>query len=71
MMHEGGLTWDDRDGIPTASLSPKFCSPGIERYNRVGEPKGCLRLYSRIMKAHRLDDALLVTLFPMSLNRVA
>ena len=33
MIHEGGLTWDDRDGIPKASLPLKFCMPNIERYS--------------------------------------
>ena len=35
----GGLTWDGRDGISTASLPPKFCMPNIERYSKVGDPK--------------------------------
>ena len=71
MIHEGGLTWDDRDGIPKASLPLKFRMPNIERYSWVGDPKGHLRLYFHIMRAHGFDDTQLVALFPMSLNRVA
>ena len=65
------MTWDDRDGIPTASLPAKFCMPDIERYSGIGCPKIHLRLYSTIMRAHRIDDAQLVALFPMSLSGVA
>ena len=48
----GGL---DRDDIRTTNLSPKFRMANIERYSKVGDPKGHLRLYSHIMRAHRLD----------------
>ena len=70
MIYEGGLTWDDIDGIMTSSLLPKFRMPDIERYSGVGDLKGHLRLYSRIMRAHRLDDTQLVALFPKSLSGV-
>ena len=30
-LQDGGLTWDDRDGIPTTSLPTKFRMPNIER----------------------------------------
>ena len=52
MIHEGELPWDDKDSILVASLSLKFHMPDIERYIRVGDLKGHLRLYSRIMRAH-------------------
>ena len=42
--------------------------PDIERYNGIGCPKIHLRLYSTIMRAHGIDDAQLVALFPMSLS---
>ncbi|RVW63359.1 hypothetical protein CK203_060591 [Vitis vinifera] len=47
-LQDGGLTWDDRDGIPIH-----------------------LRLYSTVMRAHGIDDAQLVALFPMSLSGAA
>ncbi|WJZ98511.1 hypothetical protein VitviT2T_017027 [Vitis vinifera] len=59
------------DGIPAASLPAKFRMPNIEHYSRIGCPKIHLRLYSTVMKAHGIDDAQLVALFPMSLSGAA
>ena len=70
-LQDGGLTWDDRDGIPAASLPTKFRMPDIERYSGIGCPKIHLRLYSTVMRAHGIDDAQLVALFPMSLSGAA
>ncbi|RVW62483.1 hypothetical protein CK203_063902 [Vitis vinifera] len=70
-LQDGGLTWDDRDGIPAASLPAKFRMPDIERYSGIGCPKIHLRLYSTVMRAHGIDDAQLVALFPMSLSGTA
>nr|CAN66435.1 hypothetical protein VITISV_028237 [Vitis vinifera] len=70
-LQDRGLTWDDRDGILAASLPAKFCMPDIERYSRIGYPKTHLRLYSIVMRAHRIDDSQLVALFPMSLRGAA
>ena len=55
-LQDGGLTWDDRDGIPAASLPAKFCMPDIECYNGIGCPKIQWRLYSTVMRAHGIDD---------------
>ncbi|XP_034688183.1 uncharacterized protein LOC117916338 [Vitis riparia] len=70
-LQDGGLTWDDKDGIPAASLPAKFRMPDIERYSRIGCPKIHLRLFSTVMGAHGIDDAQLVALFPMSLSGAA
>ena len=70
-LQDGGLAWDDRDGIPAASLPAKFCMPDIEHNSGIGYPKIPLRLYSTVMRAHRIDDAQLVALFPMSLSGAA
>ena len=51
-----------------ASLPAKFRMPDIERYSGIGYPKIHLRLYSTVMRAHGIDDAQLVTFFPMSLS---
>ena len=51
-----------------ASLVAKFRMPEIERYTGIGCPRIHLRLYSTIMRAHRLDEAQMVMLFPMSLS---
>ncbi|RVX03226.1 hypothetical protein CK203_016642 [Vitis vinifera] len=42
--------------------------PDIEHYSRIGCPKIHLRLYGTVMRAHGIDDAQLVALFPMSLS---
>ena len=62
------MTWDDRDGISAASLPAKFRMPDIEHYSGIGCPKIHLRLYSTVMRAHKIYDAQLVALFPMSLS---
>ncbi|RVW90021.1 hypothetical protein CK203_035886 [Vitis vinifera] len=67
-LEDGSLTWDDRDGIPAASLPAKFRMPDIERYSGIGCPKIRLRLYSTVMRAHKIDDAQLVAIFPMLLS---
>ena len=51
-----------------ASLPTKFKMPGIERYTSIGCPRIHLRLYSTIMRAHGLDEAQMIMLFPMSLS---
>ncbi|RVW82796.1 hypothetical protein CK203_051207 [Vitis vinifera] len=65
---EGAITWEDFDGAPVASLPAKFRMPEIERYTGIGCPRIHLRLYSTVMRAHGLDDAQMVMLFPMSLS---
>ena len=62
------MNWDDRDGIPVASLPTKFCMPNIECYSGVYCLKIHLKLYRAVMRAHRLDDAqLVVATFPSHL----
>ena len=43
----------------------------IERYTGIGCPKIHLRLYSSVIRAHGLDEAHLIMLFPMSLSGAA
>ncbi|XP_034677824.1 uncharacterized protein LOC117908338 [Vitis riparia] len=62
------VTWEDFDGAPVASLPTKFRMPEIERYTGIGCPRIHLRLYSTVMRAHGLDEAQIVMLFPMSLS---
>ncbi|RVW87079.1 Transposon Ty3-I Gag-Pol polyprotein [Vitis vinifera] len=49
----------------------QFRMPEIERYTGIGCPRIHLRLYSTVMRAHGLDDAQMVMLFPMSLSGAA
>lgn len=62
------MAQDDSNGILAAYLPTKFYMPDIECYGGVGYPKIHLRLYSTIMRAHRLDDAQLVTFAPTFLS---
>ncbi|KAL6310716.1 hypothetical protein AAG906_035872 [Vitis piasezkii] len=65
---DGAISWDDFDGALVASLPAQFKMPEIERYTGIGCPKIHLRLYSSVMRAHGLDEAHLIMLFPMSLS---
>ena len=65
------ITWEDFDGAPMASLLAKFRMLEIERYTGIGCPRIHLRLYSTVMRAHGLDEAQMVILFPMSLSGAA
>ena len=65
---DGAISWNDFDGAPVASLPAQFKMPEIERYTGIGCPKIHLRLYSSVMRAHGLDVAHLIMLFPMSLS---
>ena len=66
-----GMVCDDFDGLPMASLLAKFRMPEIERYTGIGYPRIHLRLYSTVMRAHGLDEAQMIMLFPMSLSGAA
>ena len=68
---DGDISWDDFDGAPVVSLPAQFRMPEIERYTGIGCPKIHLRLYSSVMRAHGLDEAHLIMLFPMSLSGAA
>ena len=65
---DGAISWDDFDGAPIASLPIQFRMLEIERYTGTGCPKIQLRLYSSVMRAHGLEEAHLIMLFPMSLS---
>ena len=62
------ISWDDPDDVPVATLPVGFRMPDIERYTGVGCPRIHLRLYSKIMRVLGLDEAQLLTLFPLSLS---
>ncbi|KAL6319653.1 hypothetical protein AAG906_026692 [Vitis piasezkii] len=67
----GEMVWDDFDGLPMASLPTKFRMPEIKRYTGIGCPRIHLRLYSSVMRAHGLDEAQMIMLFPMTLSGAA
>ncbi|RVW90941.1 hypothetical protein CK203_044181 [Vitis vinifera] len=62
------IPWDDLGDVPVATLPVGFRMPDIERYTGVGCPRIHLRLYSTVMRALGLDEAQLLTLFPLSLS---
>ena len=68
---DGAIIWEDFDGAPVASLPAKFRMPEIERYMGIGYPRIHLRFYNMVMRAHGLDEAQMVMLFPMSLSGAA
>ena len=54
-----------------AALPVEFCVPDIERYTGIGCPFVHLKLYSVVMRGHRLDEARMIMLFPLSLSDAA
>ncbi|RVW63898.1 hypothetical protein CK203_055699 [Vitis vinifera] len=69
-LSDEGMVWDDFDGLPVASLLAKFKMLEIEQYTGIGFSCIHLRLYSTVMRAHGLDEAQMIILFPMSLSEV-
>lgn len=65
---ERTIPWNDVDSMPVATLLVDFRMLEIERYMVVRCPRIHLRLYYVIMRALGLDEAQLVTLFPLSLS---
>ena len=51
-----------------AALPVEFRMPDIERYTGIGCPRIHLQLYSAVMRGHRLDEAQMIMLFPLSLS---
>ena len=65
------MGWDRYDDLPVAALAVEFRMPDIKRYIGVGCPRIHLQLYSTIMHKHRLDEAQMIMLFPLSLSGAA
>ena len=51
-----------------AALPVEFHMPDIERYISIGCPRIHLQLYNVVMRRHRLDEAQMIMLFPLSLS---
>ena len=54
-----------------AALPVEFRMPDIERYTGIGCPRIHLQLYNVVMRGHRLDEAQMIMLFPLSLSGAA
>ena len=65
------IGWDGYDDLQVAALLVEFCMPDIERYTGIGCPRIHLQLYSNVMCGHRLDEAQMILLFPLSLSGAA
>ncbi|WJZ97113.1 hypothetical protein VitviT2T_015745 [Vitis vinifera] len=65
------MGWDGYDDMPVAALLVEFRMPDIERYTGIGCPRIHLQLYSTVMRGHRLDEAQMIMLFPLSLSSTA
>ena len=70
-VYDGVIGWDGYDDLPVAALPVEFRMPYIERYTRIGCPRIHLQLYSAVMRGHRLDEAQMIMLFPLSLSGAA
>ena len=68
---DGVIGWDGYDDLPVAALLVEFRMPDIERYTGIGCPRIHLQLYSAVMRGHRLDEAQMIMLFPLSLSGAA
>ena len=68
---DGVIGWDGYDDLPVATFPVEFRMPDIERYTRIGCPRIHLQLYSTVMRGHRLDEAQMIMLFPLSLSGAA
>ncbi|WKA12658.1 hypothetical protein VitviT2T_030022 [Vitis vinifera] len=68
---DGIMGWDGYDDMLVAVLPVEFRMPDIERYTGIGCPRIHLQLYSTVMRGHRLDEAQMIMLFPLSLSGVA
>ena len=68
---DGVIGWDGYDDLPVAALPVEFRMPDIERYTGIGCPRIHLQLYSTVMRGHRLDEAQMIMLFPLSLSGAA
>ena len=53
------------------ALLVEFLMSDIKRYNGIGCPRIHLQLYNTIMRWHRLDEAHMIMLFPLSLSCAA
>ena len=68
---DGVIGWDGYDDLPVAAFPVEFRMPNIESYTGIGCPRIHLQLYNAVMRGHRLDEAQMIMLFPLSLSGAA
>ena len=67
----GVIGWDGYDDLLVEALPVEFRMPDIKRYTGIGCPHIHLQLYNAVMRGHRLDEAQMIMLFPLSLSGAA
>ena len=65
---DGVIGWDGYDDLLVAALLVEFCMSDIERYTGIRCPCIHVQLYTAVMWGHRLDEAQMIMLFPLSLS---
>ena len=68
---DGVMSWDGDDDLPVVTLPIEFRMLDIKRYTGIGCPRIHLQLYNVVMCKHKLDEAQMIMLFPMSLSGAA
>ena len=68
---DGVIGWDGYDDLPVASFPVEFHMLDIKRYTEIGCPYIHLQFYRAVMHGHRLDEAQMIMLFPLSLSGTA
>ena len=68
---DGVMSWNGYDDLPVATLLVEFRMPDIERYMWFRCPRIHLQLYRVVMCRHKLDEAHMIMLFPLSSSGVA
>ena len=68
---DGVIGLDVYDDLLVIALPVEFRMPDIKRYTGIGCPSIHLQLYNTVMCEHRLDEAQMIMLFPLSLSGAA
>ena len=64
----GVIGWHRYDDLLVVALPVEFRMPDIERYMGIGCPRIHFQFYNTVIHEHRLDEAQMIMLFPMSLS---
>ena len=70
-VYDGVIGWNRYDDLPVEALPVEFRMPDNERYTGIRCPLIHLKLYIAVMHVHRLDEAQMIMIFPLSLSGAA
>ena len=65
---DGVIGWDGYEDLLVAALPVEYRMSDTERYTGIGCPRIHFQLYNPVMRWHRLDEAQMIMLFPLSLS---